>query len=72
MTTNDITFIVVEFVKDKSLAVIPSSWLIQPDKAVWPPLDSNSCQKMIKRKDPPESAWEVFTVKKRLRTGKTL
>ena len=72
MTTNDITFIVVEFVKDKSLAVIPSSWLIQPDKAVWPPLHGSRCQKMAKRKDPQESAWEVFTVKEWLRTGKTL
>ena len=64
MTKNYFTVIVVEFSRDKSLVVIPSSWLVEPDKAVWLPLDSRRCQKMVKRKDSPESVSEVFAVKK--------
>lgn len=57
-------FYLVEFIKTHDMAVIPSTWLINKDEAMWPPFQSTSrINNAVRNKDPPKTDWTKYSVK---------
>lgn len=58
------TFVLVEFLKTNDVAVIPSSWLVSKDKALWPPyLSSTRINNAVRNRDSPCTEWTKYSVK---------
>ncbi|XP_076295397.1 uncharacterized protein LOC143216335 isoform X2 [Lasioglossum baleicum] len=56
------TWTVVQFVDDKTVEAVPTSWL-EGDKCYWPPLPQSKLSNAIKKLEPPQPSWIQFTVK---------
>lgn len=57
-------FVLVEFLKTNDVAVIPSSWLVSKDKALWPPyLSSTRINNAVRNRDSPCTEWTKYSVK---------
>lgn len=55
---------VVEFTDEKTLAVIPSTWLDGISCALWPPYDDTTrCRNACRRREIPGDDWESFPIK---------
>ncbi len=54
-------YLVVEFLAEKSVAVVPKSWL-QGDKCFWPPLKSKR-KTLVKKAQEPDPSWDLFAVR---------
>lgn len=57
-------FVLVEFLKTNDVAVIPSSWLVSKDKALWPPYHSSTrINNAVRNRDSPSTEWTKYSVK---------
>lgn len=57
-------FLLVEFLETKDVAVIPSSWLVRKDKALWPPYQSSiRLNNAVRNSDSPSTEWTKYSVK---------
>ena len=66
---NPICYVVVEFIKEKTLAIVPSTWL-KEGQSYWPPYNTDTKNRSAcRRKDVPGSNWSLFPVKEWARTG---
>ena len=66
---NPICYVVVEFIKEKTLAIVPSIWL-KEGQSYWPPYNTDTKNRSAcRRKDVPGSNWSLFPVKEWARTG---
>lgn len=63
-------YLVVEFVQDRELAVIPDDWLDGPGHARWPPYKSTSrIMSAVVQRERPGDAWKSFPVRELYRSG---
>ena len=73
MSSNDnelSTLVVIEFVDEGSLGVVPCSW-IDGEFAYWPPYkDIGKCQKAARKMESPCSDWVKYRIKEWARSGK--
>lgn len=57
-------FLLVEFLEAKDVAVIPSSWLVSKDTAVWPPYHSSTrIDYAVRNRNSPSTEWAKYSVK---------
>ena len=65
----DLDYVVVEFIKDKSLAVIPKNWL-QENYASFPPYtNARKVESAAKSGEIPTKNFKLFQVKEWFRSG---
>lgn len=54
-------FLVVEFLAEKSVAVVPKSWL-HNDRCFWPASKSKR-KTLVKKAQEPDPSWDLFAVR---------
>ena len=70
MASRSTSYVVVKYLKEKGLAVIPPLW-INNDKAYLPPYpDDKKCQEAAKVIEVPVIDWEMYDIKEWLKSGK--
>ena len=58
------SFVLVEFLMTNDVAVIPSSWLVSKDKALWPPYHASTrINNAVRNRDSPSTEWTKYSVK---------
>ena len=68
---NNFNYIVVEFVKEKSLFIVADLWLENDKTAFWPPYgDIGRCKEAAKIGEMPTSKWKRYSVRKWYQTSK--
>lgn len=65
------TFAVVEFPDEKSVAVVPTSWLTTPEGQAcrWPPTGLDAADKMVRASVPPKDTWLIYNSRVLIITG---
>ena len=64
-------FYVVEFGATEDVAVIPSTWLMDRDEAVWPNyLSTTRITNAVVSKELPKSDWKKYSIKIMYESGK--
>ena len=57
-------YLIAGFPNEKSVEIIPSTWMINKNTSYWPiDAEKNHLKQMIKRCDPPISTWPQIHVK---------
>jgi len=51
------SFAVVEFLDDKSVEVVPSSWMIEKAVCLWPSYRALRLASAIKKREEPQPTW---------------
>ena len=68
---SELSFVIVEFIKESTLAVVPLNWLNGPKHCFWPPYsESKQIENSSRRGDIPGSNWISYPVKQWLRSSK--
>jgi len=64
------TYVVVEYVEEESMFVIPRAW-IKGSEAYWPPYVTDSqCRNAAKTMEVPCNGWQLYPVKEWAENGK--
>ena len=57
-------------IEEKSLAVVPLTWLNKKGRAFWPPYNDDKCRRAAKMLKMPQSGWKLYSAKELARAGK--
>jgi hypothetical protein len=64
-------YILVKFMDNNSVAVIPSNWLHSNQCPLWPPYKtSDRLDRAVRKREPPGESWQAYPIVEMYRHGK--